>query len=98
MTTIVAILSIASMVYVLAIVTACVLVFVVGAYRTWKQHHAVEREKLAASEARLAEWRREDARRAVVKRAYSERYVTIPIDAESDAEAVEAIIAYSRAA
>ena len=95
MTSIIAVLSIGSMIYVLAVVTVCVLVTVVGAYRTWQQQHVAAREKLAASEARMAEWRREDAKRAVVKRAYSERYVTIPIDAESPTQALDAITVYA---
>lgn len=60
----------------------------------WWRYQKRERAEVE----RRREWMLDTIRRERVRRAYNERYYTIPIDAESDADAVDALIAYSRRA
>lgn len=68
----------------------------------WLSYQRAERKQLKAAAEKMAAWHAERAARekhaTTISTARVERHFVVPIDAETDAEAVEAIIAYSRAA
>ena len=68
----------------------------------WVRESRKQQAKARAAAAYMGQWMREQETRekyaTAISTARVERHFMVPIDAENDAEAVEAIIAYSRAA
>lgn len=81
--------------------TAILVTFIACAVH-WTRESKKQQRKARAAAAYMGQWMREQETRekyaTAVSTARMERHFVVPIDAESDAEAVEAIIAYSREA
>ena len=85
-----------------AIGLTAILVTFVACVVHWTRESKKQQRKASAAAAYMGQWMREQETRekyaTAISTARMERHFVVPIDADSDAEAVEAIIAYSRAA